>query len=63
MPDAIFAEDTHDDERVTPIKQLGEQDQTHSSRGIDASRLDTSLFVERQLTAQKEVLCLERVVA
>ncbi len=51
----------HDDKRVTPVKQLGEQDQAYSSRGIDASGLDASLFIERQLTAQEEVLCLERL--
>ena len=51
---------SHDDEYVTPIKQLGEQDQTYACRGIDASGLDAPLHLERQLTAQKEVLCLER---
>jgi len=49
---------SHDDEYLTPIKQLGEQDQIYPSRGIDASGLDALLYVERQLTAQKEVLCL-----
>jgi hypothetical protein len=50
----------HDNERATPVKQLGERNQTHSSRGTDASRLNTSLFIERELAAQKQVLCLER---
>ena len=50
----------HDGERVTPIKQLGEEDQTHPSRRIEASGLDALLYIERQLTAQEEVLCLER---
>ena len=56
----LEASPAHDDERTTPIKQLGEQDQTHSSRGIDASGLDTSLFVGRELPAQKQVLYLKR---
>jgi len=43
----------HDDKRATPVKQLGEQNQTHSSRGIDVSRLDAPLFIERELAAQK----------
>jgi hypothetical protein len=51
----------HDDERVTPLKQLGEEDQAHSSRGIGASGFDTSLFAKRELTAQKEILGGERV--
>jgi hypothetical protein len=41
----------HEDERITPIKQLGEQDQTDAGRGIDAAGLDPPLFVQRELTA------------
>ena len=48
--------------RSTPIKQLREEGKTRASRGIDASGLDASLFVKRQLTAQKEVLRLQQVL-
>ena len=44
----------HDDERVTPIKQPGEEDQTDPSCCIDASGLDARFFIERQLTAQSK---------
>jgi|SRR6185312_3072637 len=50
----------HDDKRVTPIKQPGKENQTDPSRGIDTSGLDAPLFIERQLTTQEEVLCLQR---
>ena len=46
----------HDDERVTPIKQLGEQDQTHSSRDIDASGLvDIDASVVREVLEETEL--------
>ena len=51
---------SHDDERVTPIKQPREEDQTHPSRSIDARRFDAPLFREGQLTAQEEVFCFQR---
>jgi hypothetical protein len=51
-----------DHQGAAPIEQSGEQRQADAGSGIDAPRPDTALDVQRQLTAQEEVLRLNRLV-
>jgi hypothetical protein len=50
----------HDNKRAAPIEQPSQDGQADSSRSIYRSRLDAALDVQRQLTAQEEVLGLDR---
>ena len=46
----------HDDQSAAPIEQLRQHGQADAGRGIDPSRPHATLDVQRQLTAQEEVL-------
>ena len=50
----------HDNKCAAPIEQPCQDGQADSSRSIYRSRLDAALDVQRQLTAQEEVLGLDR---
>ena len=47
---------TNIDHRIAPFEESGEQCEVHASRVIHASRLDTTLDIPRQLSAQDQIL-------
>jgi hypothetical protein len=49
----------HDHQRAAPIEQPCKDGQADAGCSIHPSRLDAALDVQRQLTAQEEVLSLD----
>jgi hypothetical protein len=47
---------THDDHRIVPIEQAGQQRQADPRRSINAPRLDPALDVLGELLSQDQVL-------
>jgi hypothetical protein len=53
---------SHHDEELSPIDQSREQDECDSGSIVQASRLDLSLDIERQLLAQEGVFDCEAIM-